>query len=194
MVAQYTIIPSGSATFPKGHDLQMQTNLTDARWTIQVIVDGNTAARQTASGSTAFVNGAILSYTTDHDVSFTATIDGSVPEAVNSSVTLLQMVEIDNTGSAMPGSQSSDHPARGSNRLRTDDNGARRSPADAAPCRTHPQPQPGPRDLLHLPPSQQHPLRAYSGCAAGNNYRYLPVKTPFFVRDRAIFILYRPLH
>jgi len=107
MVAHYMIIPSGSATFPKGHDLQMQTNLTDARWTIQVIVDGNPAARQTASGSTAFVNGAILSYTTDHDVSFTATINGSVPEAVNSSVMLLQMVEIDNTGSTVPGSQSS---------------------------------------------------------------------------------------
>ena len=105
-VAHYTILPSGSATFPRGHDLQMQTNLTDARWTIQVIVDGNNAARQTASGSTAFVNGVILSYSTNHDVSFTVTIDGSVPETAGDSVTLLRMVELDNAGITLPGSQS----------------------------------------------------------------------------------------
>jgi hypothetical protein len=106
MVAQYMIIPSGSATFPPGHDLQMQTNLTDARWTIQVIVDGNNAARQTVSGSTAFVNGVILSYSMNHDVSFMVTIDGSVPETVSGSVTLLRIVELDNAGTPLPGSQS----------------------------------------------------------------------------------------
>ena len=106
MVAYYTINPLGSATFPPGHVLQMQTNLTHARWTIQVIVDGNNAARQTASGSTAFVNGVILSYSTNHDVSFTVTIDGSVPETAGDSVTLLRMGELDNGGTALPGSQS----------------------------------------------------------------------------------------
>jgi hypothetical protein len=106
MVAKYMIIPSGSATFPRGHNLQMQTDLTDARWTIQVIVDGNNAAMQSASGSTAFVNGAILSYTTDHDVSLTVTIDGTVPKTATGTVALLNMVELDNTGSTMPGSQS----------------------------------------------------------------------------------------
>lgn len=106
MVAQYTIIPSGSTTFPKGHNLQMQTNLTAAQWTIQVIVDGNNAARQTATGNAAFVNGEILSYTTNHDVSFTVTIDGMVPASSDSTVTLLNLVEIDNTGSVVPGSQS----------------------------------------------------------------------------------------
>jgi hypothetical protein len=106
MVANYMITPSGSTTFPKGHNLQMQTDLTDAQWTIQVIVDGDNAARQTASGSTAFVNGEILSYSTNHDVSFTVTIDGTVPKTATGTVTLLNMVEIDNTGTAMPGSQS----------------------------------------------------------------------------------------
>ena len=106
MVAQYTVIPSGSATFPSGHNLQMQTDLSDAKWTIQVIVDGHDAARQTASGSVAFVNGGIISYTTNHDVSFTVTIDGTVPKTATGTVTLLKMVDLDNTGSPVPGSQS----------------------------------------------------------------------------------------
>ena len=105
-VVKYAVIPSGAATFPRGHNLQMQTNLTGAQWTIQVIVDGNNAAHQTVSGSTAFVNGVILSYPTDKDVSFTVTIDGTVPVSATGTVTVLRMVEIDNTGNAMPGSQS----------------------------------------------------------------------------------------
>jgi hypothetical protein len=73
---------------------------------IQVVVDGNDAALQTATGSTAFINGPILSYTTNRDVSFTVTVDGTVPETANGNVTLLRMVELDNTGSTVPGSQS----------------------------------------------------------------------------------------
>jgi hypothetical protein len=106
MIAQYTVIPSGSTTFPKGHSLQMQTDLVDAQWTIQVIVDGNNAARQTASGNAAFVSGGILSYPTNHDVSFTIAISGEVPKTANGTVPLLNMVELDNTGSPVPGSQS----------------------------------------------------------------------------------------
>jgi hypothetical protein len=57
VVATYAIIPSGSATFAPGHSLQMQTDLTGAQWTLQVTLDRSDAARQTVSGSTAFVNG-----------------------------------------------------------------------------------------------------------------------------------------
>jgi hypothetical protein len=106
VVVKYTVIPSGATTFPRGHNLQMQTNLTGAQWTIQVIVNGNSAASQPASGSTAFVNGFILSYTTDNDVSFIVTIDGTVPVPANGTVTVLRMVEIDNTGNVVPGSLS----------------------------------------------------------------------------------------
>ncbi|MDP3564186.1 MAG: hypothetical protein Q8R70_06810, partial [Methanoregula sp.] len=68
VVATYYIGPSGSTTFIKGHELQMQTDLANARWNIQVILDGRNAAQQGASGSAAFVNGALLSYSTNHDV------------------------------------------------------------------------------------------------------------------------------
>ncbi|MDD1691291.1 MAG: hypothetical protein LUQ66_11615 [Methanoregula sp.] len=97
-------IPSGT-TFPRNHELQMQTGLVDARWNIQVILDGNNAAQQTASGSTAFINGEILSYSVNRDVRFTVTVSGTVPASATGPVTVLQLVELDNAGSPVPGSQ-----------------------------------------------------------------------------------------
>lgn len=97
-------IPSGT-TFPRNHNLQMQTDLVDARWTTQVTLDGNNAARQTASGSSAFINGEILSYSVNNDVGFTVTITGIVPASANGTATVLRLVEIDNTGSTVPGSE-----------------------------------------------------------------------------------------
>ncbi|MDD1687529.1 hypothetical protein [Methanoregula sp.] len=97
-------IPSGTS-FPKTHNLQMQTSLENARWNIQVILDGNNAAQQTASGSAAFINGEILSYSINRDVSFTVTIAGTVPASATGTVTVLDLVEIDNTGNVVPGSE-----------------------------------------------------------------------------------------
>jgi len=102
-VIQYAI--ASGTTFPKDHELQMQTSLEKAQWTIQVIVDGNNAARQTASGSAIFLSGELLSYSVNHDVGFTVTIDGTVPTA-GSTVTVLDLVEIDNTNNIVPGSES----------------------------------------------------------------------------------------
>lgn len=97
-------IPSGT-TFPKNHNLQIQTDLADAQWNIQVIVDGLNAAQQSRSGSTAFVNGELLSYSVNRDVRFTVTITGNVPASATGTVIVLQLVEIDNTGGIVPGSQ-----------------------------------------------------------------------------------------
>jgi len=104
VVATYIIIPSGSMTFSENHDLQMQTDLANARWVIQVIDDGRNAARQTASGNVAFFNGALLSYPTNHDVSFTVTINGTVPAAAGPEVMVLHVEELDNAGHVVPGS------------------------------------------------------------------------------------------
>jgi len=97
-------IPSGT-TFPKDHELQLQTQLENARWNIQVIVDGHNAAQQTASGSAAFINGMVLSYSVNHDVRFTVTINGNVPASSTGSVTVLDLVEIDNSNTIVPGSE-----------------------------------------------------------------------------------------
>jgi hypothetical protein len=102
VIATYAIIPSGSTTFAPGHSLQMQTGLTGATWNIQVTIDGRDAARQTASGSVAFVNGELLSYPTTRDVGIIVTVDGTVPADAAGSLPVLQAKELDNGGNAVP--------------------------------------------------------------------------------------------
>jgi hypothetical protein len=104
VVATYTVIPAGSSTFSPGHELQIGTGLLDAQWTMQVTLDGRNAARQTGSGSVVFVNGALLSYSTDHDVGMVVTVDGIVPQNAGGSLSVLQITELDNAGNAVPGS------------------------------------------------------------------------------------------
>ncbi len=104
VTVKYFISPSGATTFASGHEIQMQTDLEDARWNIQVLVDGRDAAQQSASGSAAFVNGALLSYSTNNDVSLEVTIDGDVPLTPGDQVLMLQVKEIDNSGTVVPGS------------------------------------------------------------------------------------------
>jgi hypothetical protein len=104
-VATFAIIPSGATTFPSGHSLQMQTNLLNAKWTIQVTQDGRNAAQQTASGNAAFVSGGLLSYSTNHDIGLIVTLDGTVPQGATSPFMVLDVVEIDNTGNVVPGSE-----------------------------------------------------------------------------------------
>ena len=103
-IVKFFISPSGATTFVPGHQLQMETGLANAQWNIQVRVDGRNDARQSASGSAAFVNGALLSYSTDNDVSLEVTIDGVVPHIQRDQVIVLQVKEIDNTGDVVPGS------------------------------------------------------------------------------------------
>lgn len=104
MVGEYALIPSGATTFARGHELQMQTGLLGARWSIQVTLDGRNAAFQTATGSAAFVNGELLSYSTNHDVGIIVTIDGTVPQDAADPFTVLEIEEIDNSGGVVPGS------------------------------------------------------------------------------------------
>jgi hypothetical protein len=104
VTATYYIGPSGSTTFIKGHELQMQTDLVKALWNIQVLQNGRNAAQQSASGSAAFENGALLSYPNNIDVSLAVTINGVVPQTQSDQVMLLQVEEIDNTGNIVPGS------------------------------------------------------------------------------------------
>ncbi len=99
-----TIIPSGATTFARSHTLQMQTDLVNAWWNIQVIVNGIPAAQQSASGTAAFVNGYLLSYPTTSDLSFTVAINGTVPASAGTTMTVLQVTELDNGGAPVPGS------------------------------------------------------------------------------------------
>ena len=104
VIARYALLPSGSTTFVPGHNLQMLTALTDASSGLQVIVDGRNAARQTGAGKAVFVDGEILSYPTDRDVSIEVTVRGLVPRNTSGPLTVLQVGEVDNTGGIVPGS------------------------------------------------------------------------------------------
>jgi hypothetical protein len=51
------------------------------------------------------VNGALLSYSLNNDVSLEVTIDGFVPLTQDGQIVILQVKEIDNSGSVVPGSE-----------------------------------------------------------------------------------------
>jgi hypothetical protein len=99
-----TIIPSGERTFAIGHRIQMETGLADARWSTIVFVDGYTGDRESSTGRVAFINGFVLSYPTDRDVSVGISVSGTVPDNAGPSVRLLTVRELDNSGQAVPGS------------------------------------------------------------------------------------------
>jgi hypothetical protein len=104
VTATYYVAPSGSTTFIRGHQLQMETGLANAQWNIQVLLNSRNAAQQSASGSVAFVNGEIMSYPTTNDVYLDVTIDGDVLQTHDDLMTVLQVEEIDNSGNVVPGS------------------------------------------------------------------------------------------
>jgi hypothetical protein len=103
-VTTIAVIPAGATTFSRTHTLQMQTALVNARWSIQIMVDGVPAAQQPASGTSAFVNGYLLSYPTTSDASLTVALDGTVPSGTNLNMTILQVTELDTSSQPVPGS------------------------------------------------------------------------------------------
>jgi len=97
------VIPSGGRTFAVGHSLQVETDLLDARWNASVIVDGYTGDREASTGRVAFINGFVLSYSTDHDVSLEVSVSGAVPQSAEGEVMLMSVRELDNAGVVVPG-------------------------------------------------------------------------------------------
>jgi hypothetical protein len=103
--AKILILSSGATTFAGGHAIQLQTPLENAQWDIQVLVDKIPASHQSAQGSATFINGAVISYQTNHDVSVVINVSGKVPASAGSLLEVIKAVEIDNNGSIVPGSE-----------------------------------------------------------------------------------------
>jgi hypothetical protein len=100
------IVPSGAMTFANGHTLQLSTDLDRAYWVIDVEVDGVPAAQIIQHGNYAFVNGYLLSYPTSRDVSVSVQLNGYAPlSADGTSVTVLRVVELNNQGTIVGGSE-----------------------------------------------------------------------------------------
>jgi hypothetical protein len=102
--ARISIIPSGAKTFSSGHNLQMETDLADARWSTVVFVDGIPADREGGTGGVVFISGFVLSYPTYRDVALEVTVEGTVPGEVAPEITVLRIRELDNGGAPVPGS------------------------------------------------------------------------------------------
>jgi len=116
----FTVVPTGSTTFPRTHTIQLQTSLWEAHWVIQVFVNGIPQARQTATGPAAFISGYLLSFPTTDDVNFNVYLSGNVPIGEGSNVTILQLTEIDTTGGTAPfGSITVNLPLTGSSPVNT---------------------------------------------------------------------------
>ncbi len=101
--AVIAIIPQGATTFIPDYQLQLTTDLVVSQWDVQVMVNGRPAAVIPVTGSTAFINGFLLSYPNNNDVAVNVAVTGIVPSGV-SSVNLLQVLEQNNAGQTVSGS------------------------------------------------------------------------------------------
>lgn len=99
VTAHVTLEPLGTTTFRDGHRLQMQTGLLNATWDTRVYIDGAPGARQPASGTSAFINGYLLSFESERDVSLLVTVRGTVPDTPGQQALLIRISELDSTGS-----------------------------------------------------------------------------------------------
>jgi hypothetical protein len=102
VTAVIAIIPQGTTTFIVGNQLQLTTDLDLPQWDVQVMVNGRPAAVIPAKGNTVFINGFLLSYPDNNDVSVSASVTGIIPTGV-SSVNLLQVSQLNNAGQTIPG-------------------------------------------------------------------------------------------
>jgi hypothetical protein len=90
---------SSGETFPSGSDLVMTTDLTDAKWTYTIILDGVENPRNPLGGKTLDLSGFELSYPSKVDESIRVTLEGTAPTV--DTTTLKDMVllkELDSNG------------------------------------------------------------------------------------------------
>jgi hypothetical protein len=104
--ATVQIIPQGPTTYIEGYTLVLSTGLDRAVWSVIVLVDGRSAAVFEKSGETVFVDGYLLSYPTSRDVAVSVSVDGYAPSGnPGSPFTVLQIVELNNQGQLVSGSE-----------------------------------------------------------------------------------------
>lgn len=104
--ATVEIIPSGAMTFASGHTLVFSTDMKNAGWDVRVMVDGIQGAVIGKNTDYVFVNGYLLSYPTDRDVSVSVHVEGAAPgNAESMPFSLLRVAELNNQGLIVGGSE-----------------------------------------------------------------------------------------
>jgi hypothetical protein len=106
--SELAILPQGgSSTFVRTNTLELTTQLDAARWNVVVMVNGRPAAQMPVNGNTVFVNGFLLSYPVSSDVAVSVKVNGTVPDISGPDVTIVEAVQLNNAGQAVPGSSQS---------------------------------------------------------------------------------------
>ncbi len=100
--ATIQIIPQGPTTFIEGYTFVLSTDLERAVWNVTVMVDGSPAAVIPQSDRYVFINGYLLSYPTNRDVTVSAMIEGMVPDlADRTPFRVMQAEELNNQGKSI---------------------------------------------------------------------------------------------
>ncbi|MGB4236183.1 MAG: hypothetical protein WBJ52_09005 [Methanoregulaceae archaeon] len=96
------IIPQGPTTFTESFTFVLSTDLERAGWNVVVMVDGNPAKVIPQTGKYVFINGYLLSYPTNRDVTVSATLEGMVPDLADGTpFRIIQAEELNNQGQSI---------------------------------------------------------------------------------------------
>jgi hypothetical protein len=93
---------AGTATFTSDNELQMSTDLEDAKWTYSLVLDGVEAVQPANTGRALSVSGWVLSYPSSVDESLKVTLEGKVPTvAQTTNKTMIKIAEYDSHGNIL---------------------------------------------------------------------------------------------
>jgi hypothetical protein len=97
---------SGGETFSSDDSLQMSTDLTDARWSPVLILDGVETQQPDELGSNVNINGWELSYPSKRELSLRVTMEGTAPVVDSSqNKTILRVATLTAKNTVAPGSE-----------------------------------------------------------------------------------------
>ncbi|HZD43615.1 MAG TPA: hypothetical protein VE134_06100, partial [Methanomicrobiales archaeon] len=77
LTMQFT--PAGNETFPSDHTLSFSTGLTKAKWKFEIVIDEVTSQVVEKSGSSATLDGFVLSYPKNRSLKVRVNLEGTAP-------------------------------------------------------------------------------------------------------------------
>jgi len=99
-------IPSGGETFPDSHTLQLASEMDSPSWTYAIILDGIENPSKTEIGQNININGWLLSYPSNRELSIKVTMEAKAPVVQSTQEKIVMAVlELDNQGTSISGSE-----------------------------------------------------------------------------------------
>jgi len=96
---------SGGYTFDSSNSLQMETELADATWSYNVILDGVENPAKTEAGPNIRLSGWELSYPSDREISLKVKVSGTAPVVTNSAEKIIVRVRELGSGNTQIGTE-----------------------------------------------------------------------------------------